>query len=333
MPASSASSPKVLSLAELAQRTGARLEGDGTVRIVRVATLQDAGEGDISFLSNPRYRDEVAASHASAVILAQDAIDLTQVPRLIHPNPYACFAHVAQLLDPYPAAPPGVHASASVATTVKLGTHVSVGAHATIGEGAEIGDNSVIYPNVTIYPRVRLGARCIVHAGAVIGADGFGFANESGRWVKIPQSGSVIVGDDVEIGANTTIDRGALADTLIGNGVKLDNQIQIGHNVRIGDHTAIAACAGIAGSTVIGAYCSIGGAAMIHGHISVADHVTIGAGAMVRQAITEPGGVYGGTFPIAPVRDWLKNVSHLRNLDRMNERIRALEKRLADSDK
>ncbi|HEX4325209.1 MAG TPA: UDP-3-O-(3-hydroxymyristoyl)glucosamine N-acyltransferase, partial [Burkholderiales bacterium] len=332
MPASSAPSSKVFSLAELAQRTGARLAGDGTVRIVRVATLQDAVAGDISFLSNPRYRDEVAASRASAVILAADAADLTAVPRLVHANPYACFARVAQLLDPYPAAQPGVHHTATVAASARLGANVSVGAHATIGEEAEIGADTIIYPNVTIYPRVRIGARCIIHAGAVIGADGFGFANQDGRWVKIPQSGSVILGDDVEVGANTTIDRGALADTVIGEGVKLDNQIQIGHNVRIGEHTAIAACAGIAGSTTVGAYCSIGGAAMIHGHISVADRVTIGAGAMVRQAITEPGGVYGGTFPIAPVRDWLKNVSHLRNLDRMNERIRALEKRLADSD-
>lgn len=333
MQASAASSAKNYSLAELAQHTGARLEGDGTVRIARVAPAKEAGEGDITFLSNPRYRAEVAASRASAVILAADAAELTAGPRLIHPNPYACFARVAQLLDPYPPAAPGVHPMASVASSAKLGANVSIGAHAAIGEDVEIGEGSVIHPNVTIYPRTRIGARCIVHAGAVIGADGFGFANEKGRWIKIPQSGGVVLGDDVEIGAGTTIDRGALADTVIGEGVKLDNQIQVAHNVRIGAHTAIAACAGIAGSTVIGAYCSIGGAAMIHGHIRIADRVTIGAGAMVRQSIEEEGGAYGGAYPLAPVREWLKNAAHLRNLDEIEARLRALEKRLAEAGK
>ncbi|HEY4372140.1 MAG TPA: UDP-3-O-(3-hydroxymyristoyl)glucosamine N-acyltransferase [Burkholderiales bacterium] len=333
MQAPAVTAAKTYSLAELAAHTGATLAGDGAVRIARVAPLKEAGAGDIAFLSNPRYRAEVAASRASAVILAADAAELTIAPRLIHPNPYACFARVAQLLDPYPAAAPGVHPMASVAPSARLGVNVSVGAHAAIGEDVEIGEGSVIHPNATIYPRTRIGARCIVHAGAVIGADGFGFANEKGRWIKIPQSGGVVLGDNVEIGAGTTIDRGALADTVIGEGVKLDNQIQVAHNVRIGAHTAIAACAGVAGSTVIGSYCSIGGAAMIHGHIRIADRVTIGAGAMVRQSIEEEGGAYGGAYPLAPVRDWLKNAAHLRNLDAIEARLRALEKRLAEPDK
>lgn len=316
-------------LAELAQHTGARLLGDPGLRVARVAPLDMAREGDISFLSNPKYRAEVAATRASAVILAPAAAELTALPRLLHDNPYACFARIAQLLDSYPRQPAGIHPMASVAASARLGEGVSIGAHASIGEDVEIGPGTIIDPNVTIYPRTRIGARCIIHAGAVIGADGFGFANESGRWVKISQGGGVVLGDDVEVGSNTCIDRGALADTVIGEGVKLDNQIQIAHNVRIGAHTAIAACAGIAGSAVIGEYCSIGGAAMIHGHISIADRVTIGAGAMVRQSITEPGGAYGGAYPIAPVRDWLKSAAHLRNLDAIEARLRALEKRLA----
>ena len=325
-----ASSQKVTRLAELAQRTGARLEGDGEVLIHRVAPLQEAGAGDITFLTNPKLRAEVAATRASAIILAPLHADLSSAPRLIHDNPYACFARVAQILDPYAPQAAGVHPTASVAPSARLGEGVSIGAQVAIGEDVEIGAGSVIHPNVTIYPRVRIGARVIIHAGAVIGADGFGFANESGRWVKIPQTGGVSIADDVEIGAGTTIDRGALADTVIEEGVKLDNQIQVGHNVRIGAHTAIAGCVGIAGSADIGRYCTIAGAAKILGHLKIADRVNISVDTLVTKSILEPG-TYSGSFPNAPHREYLKTAALVRNLSRMEERIRALEKRLAES--
>jgi len=321
-----------VSLAELARRTGARLEGDGAIEVGRVATLKAAGPGDIAFLSNPRYRAEVAATGASAVILAPATSTLTDLARLVHDDPYVCFARVARILDPHPPAPPGIHPSAVVAPDAALGEGVSVGAHAVIGAGVVIGAGSVIHPNVTIYPRVRIGARAIIHAGAVIGSDGFGFANEDGRWVKIPQSGGVLIGDDVEIGAGTTIDRGALADTVIEEGAKLDNQIQVGHNVRIGAHTAIAGCVGIAGSADIGRYCTIAGAAKILGHLKIADHVNISVDTLVTKSITEAG-TYSGSFPNAPHREYLKIAVLVRNLGRMEERIRALEKQLADAGK
>ena len=320
-------SPKAVSLAELARRTGARVEGDAAFAVTRVATLADAQGDEIAFLANPKYRAEVAASRAGAVILAPNALDLTGVPRLVHDNPYACFAKVAQILDPHAPAAPGIHPTASVAPSAKLGADVSIGAHVAVGEGAEIGAGSVIHPNVTIYPRVRIGARAIIHAGAVIGSDGFGFANEDGRWVKIPQTGTVVIGDDVEIGAGTSIDRGALADTVIGDGVKLDNQIQVGHNVRIGAHTAMAGCVGIAGSATIGAYCTVGGGAIILGHLTIADKVNISAGTMVTKSISQAG-TWSGAYPMAPNREWLKNAAHIRHLDAMEERLRALEKRL-----
>ena len=332
MSAPPAPGTKVVSLAELARRTGARVEGDPEIQIFRVAPLKEAGAGDITFLSNPKYRADVAGTRASAVILAPAAIDLTPLPRLVHDNPYVCFARVAQILDTYPVAAPGIHPSASVAPSAKIGAGVSIGACAVVGAEVEIGAGSVIHPNVTLYPRVRIGARVIIHAGAVIGSDGFGFANEDGRWVKIPQSGGVLIGDDVEIGAGTTIDRGALADTVIEEGAKLDNQIQVGHNVRIGAHTAIAGCVGIAGSADIGRYCTIAGAAKILGHLKIADHVNISVDTLVTKSITEAG-TYSGSFPNAPHREYLKIAVLVRNLGRMEERIRALEKQLAGAGK
>jgi len=332
MPAPPAVRSIAISLAELARLTGGRVEGDPDTVIRRVASLQSAGAGDITFLTNLKFRAEVAASRASAVILAPAAIELTQAPRLVHEQPYVCFARVAQILDPHPPPPPGIHPSASVAAGARLADGVSVGAHCAIGDGVEIGAGSVIHPNVTLYSRVRIGARCVVHAGVVIGSDGFGYAQQDGRWVKIPQTGGVLIGDDVEIGAGTTIDRGALDDTVIEEGVKLDNQIQVAHNVRIGAHTAIAGCTGIAGSAVIGRYCTIGGAAMIRGHLSIADHVNVSGGTLVSKSITEPG-TYTGVYPLASNREWLRNAVHLRHLDQMDDRIRTLEKRLADADK
>jgi UDP-3-O-[3-hydroxymyristoyl] glucosamine N-acyltransferase len=321
-----------ISLAELARRTGGRVEGDPETRISRVASLKSAGAGDISFLTNPKLRAEVAACRASAVILAPAGIGLTAVARLVHDQPYACFARVAQILDPHAPPAPGIDPAASVAASAQLGPDVSIGAHCAIADAVQIGAGSIIHPNVTLYPRVRIGARCIIHAGVVIGSDGFGFANEEGRWLKIPQSGGVWIGDDVEIGAGTTIDRGALDDTVIGDGVKLDNQIQVGHNVHIGAHTAIAGCVGIAGSAMIGSYCTIGGAAMIRGHLTIADRVNISGGTLVSKSISEPG-TYTGVYPLASNREWLRNAVHLRHLDQMEDRLRALEKRFQDPDK
>ena len=319
-------------LAFLAQRTGARVEGDSGVVVRRAATLRLAVPGDIAFLANPKYRSDLAASAASAVIVAPRDVHLAACPALVHGNPYACFAHVARLLDPHPRQAPGIHPSAQVAPSARLGREVSIGAQVVIGDAVEIGDGAVIYPNATLYPRVRLGRNAIVHAQAVIGSDGFGFANEDGRWIKIAQIGGVSIGDDVEIGAGTTIDRGALDDTVIGDGVKLDNQIQIGHNVRIGAHTAMAGCVGIAGSAEIGSYCTIGGGAVILGHLRIADRVNISAGAMITKSISAAG-TYGGAFPFAPQREWLRSAAHLRHLDTLNERVADLAQRLQQLEK
>jgi UDP-3-O-[3-hydroxymyristoyl] glucosamine N-acyltransferase len=319
-------------LASLAERTGGSVEGDGNLLIRRVATLRDAQAGDIAFLANPRYRSEVAATRASAVIIAPGDASLASMARLVHPNPYACFARVAQWLDPHPPLPPGIHPSAQVARSARLGEGVAVGPLAVIGEDAEIGAGSVIHAHVTIGARVRIGARAIIHSQAVLGADGFGFAPENGRWIKIPQTGTVIVGDDVEIGAGTTIDRGAMGDTCIGDGVKLDNQIQVGHNVVIGDHTAMAGCVGIAGSAVIGAHCTVGGGAIILGHLTIADRVHISAGALITRSIAEPG-QYGGAYPFAPQREWLRSAAHLRQLDTLAARVAELERRLSSPEK
>jgi len=314
-------------LAFLARRTGGVVEGDASLTVARVATLKEAGPDDIAFFANPKYRAEVAASGAGAVILSPDNAHLARVPKLLHDNPYACFARVAQLLDPHPRQAPGIHVSAQVASSARLGRDVSIGAHVVIGEHAEVGDGCVIYPHATLYPRVRLGCNALVHAQVVIGSDGFGFANDHGRWIKIPQTGTVVIGDDVEIGAGTTIDRGALGDTVIGDGVKLDNQIQIGHNVRIGAHSAMAGCVGIAGSADIGSFCTVGGGAVILGHLSIADRVSISAGALITKSIATAG-TYGGAYPFAPQREWLRNAAHLRHLDSLNQRVSDLAKRL-----
>ena len=320
--------PRILTLAFLAEHTGARVDGDSGIVVSRVATLRLAGSGDIAFLSNPKYRAEIVATSASAVIVAPEFANLGNMAKLVHANPYACFAHVARLLDPHPAQAMGVDPSASVAATATIGRDVSIGAQVVIGDGAMIGDGSILYPHVTIYPRVRIGRNAIIHAQAVIGSDGFGFANQGGAWVKIPQTGSVLVGDDVEVGAGTTIDRGALDDTVIGDGVKLDNQIQVGHNVRIGAHTALAGCVGIAGSATIGRYCTVGGGAIILGHLTIADHVNISAGTMVTRSIPAAG-TYSGAHPMAPHREWLRSAVRIRHLDDMEERVRDSQQRVA----
>jgi len=332
-------------LDELVERLGGELIGDPATTVRRVATLEQAGEGDLAFLANPKYQARLRACGASAVILAPAARDLTDRPRIVIDDPYIYFARVARLFNPPEAFAPGVHSSATVAAAVpasvtigvgasvghgaELGERVVVGPGCHIGRGARIGANTRLHANVTIYADCEIGRDCIIHSGAVVGADGFGFARErDGSWLKIPQVGRVVIGDDVEIGANTTIDRGALDDTVIGNGVKLDNQIQIGHNVRVGERTAIAGCVGIAGSTTIGARCMIGGQAGVIGHLEIADDVVVSAGTLVTKSIRRPG-VYTANLPVQAHADWVKNFAHLRHLDALIDRIRALEEQIS----
>ena len=334
-----------LSLAELAARTGAALEGDGATIIRRVGTLERAERDAIAFLANPRYRAQLAATRAGAVIVAPADAVATALPKLLSENPYATYARVAALLHPEAAPAVGIHASAIVDSTARVAGDASVGAQAVIGAGASIGsaasvgagsvigarasigERAIVHANVVVYPRCVIGARTTVHAGAVIGADGFGMAEEGGRWIRIPQVGRVVVGEDCEIGANTTIDRGAIDDTVIEDDVKLDNQIQIGHNCTIGRHTAIAGCVGIAGSTRIGRNCRIGGAAMISGHLAIPDGTIVSGGTLIDSTL-DAAGVHTGVFPTLPHREWRRVAAHLRQLDRLARRVRALEQAL-----
>ncbi len=338
----------VLRLDQIVARLGGEIVGAGDTAISRIATLENAGPGDLAFLANPKYRHQLEATRAAAVIMAPPAAEGLQAA-ILTAQPYLYYARVAQWLNPLPMPAPGIHPSAvvegEVASTASIGPNVWVGPGATIGEGVviaancsigagvAIGAESRLAPNVAIYEGTRLGARCLIHSGAVIGADGFGFAREAeGRWVKIPQVGRVLIGDDVEIGAGTTIDRGALGDTVIADGVKLDNQIQVGHNVQIGAHSAMAGCVGIAGSAVIGARCTVGGGAIILGHLHIADDVNVSAGTLVTKSI-QAAGTYSGAVPFLEHGDWLRNFSRLRHLDAMADKIRALEQRLAALEK
>jgi UDP-3-O-[3-hydroxymyristoyl] glucosamine N-acyltransferase len=332
-------------LADIAAQLGGRVLGDAEARISQIATLEKAQPDQISFLTNSKYRAQLAGTKAGAVILGEADAEATGLPRIVSDNPYAYFAKVSALLNPLPEARPGVHSgavvgvgakidpTASVAATAVIGAGATIGAHSIIGEGCCIGANTVIgsharlYPGVVIYHDCVIGNNLIAHSGAVIGSDGFGIAMDEGRWIKIPQIGRVVIGNDVEIGANTTIDRGALDDTVIEDGVKLDNQIQVAHNVRIGAHTAIAGCAGIAGSAVIGRYCLIGGGARILGHLQLADHVEIAAHTLVGKSIREAGS-YAAIFPFAKTDDWRRNAVHLRHLDDLAKRIKALEQEI-----
>ena len=337
-----------LRLDEIVARLGGEIVGAGDTAIKSIAPLDSAGPHDLAFLSNPKYRGSLAQTKAAAVIMAPP-FDPAIRAAILTPQPYLYYAKVAQWLNPAPAAEPGVHptaviegevsALASVGPGVWIGSGASVapgvviGANCSIGPRAVVGPDSRLEPNAVIASDCVVGARCIVHSGAVIGVDGFGFARErDGSWVKIPQIGRVVIGDDVEIGANTTIDRGALGDTLIGNGVKLDNQIQIAHNVRIGDHTAMAGCVGVAGSAVIGARCTVGGGAIILGHLTLADDVNVSAGTLVAKSIPQAG-TYSGAVPFMAHGDWLKNFSRLRHLEAMADKIRGLEQRLAALEK
>lgn len=339
-----------LTLAQIATRLGGRVAGDPQTAIRQVGSLERATAGEIAFLSSSKYRAKLATTQASAVILSPEAEDATALPRIVCDNPYAYFARLSQLLNPSPPPKPGVDPAARVAAGARIapsarveagavieegatvGERASIGAGSFVGSGSAVGDDSRIHASVTIYGGCRIGARAILHSGAVIGADGFGMANEDGAWVKIPQLGGVSIGDDVEIGANTTVDRGALDDTVIEDGVKLDNQIQVGHNCRIGAHTAIAGCTGIAGSTVIGRHCAIGGGVGILGHLTICDGVTVTACTVISRSIRQPG-TYSGAFPFDDNKSWARNAALLRRLSELAGRVRELEKRLCAKEK
>ena len=307
-----------MTLAQIVTRLGGRVAGAPDTLIHQVASLETADARQISFYTGKRHRGKLDATKAGAVILPADCEGDTKKPRIVADNPYLYFARVSQLFNPLVRQAAGVHPSAVVAKSAKLGGGVSIGAGCVVGEDVVIGDGSCLYPRVVIYAGCKLGKRVIVHSGAVIGADGFGIADDNGHWVKIPQIGSVRIGDDVEIGANTTIDRGALDDTVIEEGVKLDNQIQIGHNTRIGAHTAIAGCVGIAGSADIGRHCTFGGAAMILGHLTIVDHVNISAGTFISRSILKPG-TYTGIYPVDEHEAWARGAAWLRRKGKKHE--------------
>ncbi len=334
-------------LHELVERFGGRCGGDLDRRVTGFATLRSATPAHLAFVTASRYRAEVPSSRASAVLASpDDAAAMTdQSERLwVCPDPYLQFARVAQMFEAATRAPavPGIAASAVVSPSarvdasatidpyavidrdVTIAANVRIGAGTTVGAGTSIAVDSTIHAGVVVYAGCTIGARCIVHAGAVIGADGFGFAKDASHWVKIPQTGGVVIGDDVEVGANTTIDRGALDDTIIGNGVKLDNQIQIAHNVQIGDDTIMAAFVGVAGSAIIGKRCLIGGAARIMGHVTIADDVVVSTQTFVSRSIAKAGR-YTGYYPMAEHAGFEKNAAVLRRLDGLRERVRRLE--------
>ena len=337
--------PCMFNASELAERFGLGLQGDGAVLVRGVGTLAGAQPGQLAFLANPRYRGQLAATRASVVVMrAEDAEGFTGTA-LLTPDPYVAFARLSASFEPRPHRAAGIHAyadiaaSAEIAADAHVGAFVSIGARsrveagAVIGPGCVIGEDCVIgasselVARVTLVTRVRLGQRVLVHPGAVIGADGFGLAmshsdDGDGHWLKVPQLGGVVVGDDCEIGANTTIDRGAIEDTVLGADVRLDNQIQIGHNVQIGAHTAMAGCSAVAGSARIGRYCQIGGGAGVLGHLEICDRVVVTAMSLVSRSIREPGEYSSGT-PLMDNRSWRKNAARFKQLDAFVRRLGA----------
>lgn len=336
-----------ISLIQLAQSIGAELRLAGTdtqdTLVTGLSTLIKAGDGQVSFLSNKKYRGLLQSTNAQAVILHPDEFPHCSRSAFVMNNPYVGFAKAAQLLDTTPKPAHNISAHAVIGENVVLGKGVKIAANAVIeagamlgdnviigagcfiGKGAQLGENTKLWANVSIYHDVIMGSDCLVQANSVIGSDGFGYANENGQWIKIPQLGSVVIGNRVEIGASTTIDRGALDNTILADGVIIDNQCQIAHNVEIGENTAMAACSVIAGSTVIGKNCSIAGLVGINGHISVCDNVVFTGMSMVTKNITEPG-VYSSGIPAEANREWRKNMVALRNITSLNQRVKSLEK-------
>jgi UDP-3-O-[3-hydroxymyristoyl] glucosamine N-acyltransferase len=332
----------MLTLSEIVDALGGVLRSAHDVPIYRVGSLDYAQSGAISFFNDTKYTSSLTTTQASAVILKTEYESLTTLPKIVTDNPYAYFAKVSTLLKPAQKAISGVHSSAHISSSaniapnagissnVSIGENVQIGAHVMIHAGCVIEDDvvinehTVLEPNVTIKYGTKIGKSCHLYAGCVIGNDGFGYAEEQGHWVKIPQVGNVIIGDNVDIGANTTVDRGAIDDTVIEEGVKLDNLIQIAHNCRIGAHTVIAGCVGVAGSAVIGRHCKIGGAAMILGHLKIADHVTISPGSMIMRSIRKAG-TYTALMPFQEHEAWLKTAANIRHLGQLTDKIRTLE--------
>ena len=336
-------------LSSIVAQLGGELRGDD-IAISGVKTLSDATANDISFLSNPKYKKQLETTHAGAIIVAPNIQGLPENKSyIVAEDPYLYFAQVLHLLYPPPKSTGHIHETAIIHRNAVVPDSCEIGAYAVIGENAQLGENCrilsgsvigencvlgdecVLYPSVVLYPKTVLGNRVMIHANSVIGADGFGNARTKDKtWYKIPQIGGVVIGDDTEIGANSNIDRGALGNTEIGSGCRIDNQVQIGHNCVIGNHTAIAACTGISGSTKIGNYCIIGGAAMFVGHIEIADHTVIGGGTAVTKSIDKPD-FYATCYPIQTQKEWVKNAVHIRHLNELSKRVKELEKQLAIS--
>lgn len=344
---------------ELAEQFQVSLVGDGSHALQGLAPLERAQTSQISFLSNPLYRQQASDSSAGGLIVNQADLDFLQANHggnsagrvyFVSKNPYATFARMAQHFAKFsaPVYAPGIHPSAVIDSSVaipaschigpfvqigpgvKLGERVVLLGNTSIARNSNIGSDTLIYPNVSVYSETTIGERCIIHSGAVIGADGFGFAPDfsaaGGEWVKIPQTGAVAIGNDVEIGASTTIDRGAMSNTIIGNGTKIDNQVQIAHNVVVGNCCVIAGCAAISGSTKIGNFCIIGGAANFAGHLTIADRTTVSGNTSIIRSITEPGQHYTGVYPSMLHGAWEKNAAILRGLDKIRQRLRLLDK-------
>lgn len=339
----------MIKLQELADRLGVELRGDGEKSVARVQTLDRADAAGLCFFADPEYKSALSATRAAAVILAEKNAHLCPVAALISADPYLTYARAVQLLHPEPAVTGGIHARAVVAPGARVDPSAWIGAMAVVEEDAEIGPRVFVGPGsiiasgcrigadsrlvagVTLCAGTRIGKRALIQPGAVIGREGFGFAKDGERWVRIPQLGGVRIGDDVEIGANTTVDRGTLGDTLIADGVKLDNLIQIGHNCRIGENTAMAACSGISGSTAIGSNCTIGGAVGMAGHLTIGDHVHFTGMTMVTRSVTEPG-PYSGGIPVMPSAQWRRSVVRFRHLDELARRLQHLEEQLQPTD-
>jgi len=339
-----------ISLSELAKKIGAQVHGDESCTVERLATLEKAQQGEIAFLSNSKYKQQLSATNASAVIISKDCLNECPTNALVMDNPYLGYAMVAQLLDTTPKPANSVHPSATIAddaivaksatigansvieSGAVIGEDVSIGAGCFIGRNAKLGNNTKLWPNVCVYHEVVIGDDCLVQANTTIGSDGFGYANDKGNWIKIPQLGSVQIGNRVEIGANTTIDRGALDDTIIKDGVILDNQIQIAHNVVIGENTAMAACSVIAGSSTIGRNCTIAGLVGINGHIEVSDGAVFTGMTMVTKSIEKPG-VYSSGMPCQPNKEWHKSNARIRKLDTLNAKVKQIEATLTQLEK
>ncbi|MEE9357029.1 UDP-3-O-(3-hydroxymyristoyl)glucosamine N-acyltransferase [Candidatus Vondammii sp. HM_W22] len=336
-------------LGDLARQVGAQLHGDSACKISHVDTIQDASAGALCFLTNKKYRKYLAATGASAVVLSEEYLEHCPVNALVSDNPYLIYARIAALLNPRAEMEQGRHPSAVVSdqaqvdeqtwigpcAVVEAGAIIAAGAFigpgCIIGRDCKIGTDSRLVANITLCHGSEIGSRVLIHPGAVLGSDGFGLADDQGVWVKVPQLGNVRLGDDVEIGANTTIDRGALGDTVIENGVKLDNQIQIAHNVRIGEHTAIAACTGIAGSTSVGSSCTLGGGVGVVGHLEIGDNVHFSAQTLVTRSFKEPG-FYSGSLPAVPNSDWRRTIAQVRRLDDVVARLKVLERQIKIGD-